>query len=147
MLEVQPDGLSVSCPHLPRIGQVKNVLRQLNARKATGADNIPAWVFKRFAEELAVVTHDIITASIVQNKYPTMYKHALVSPVPKVHPPANLHDRVPVCKYADDCTFYESISTNDEFSMQVLLNGMHEWTTSNHMQINSKKTKDMFIDL
>ena len=61
--------------------------------------------------------------------------------------PANLHDRVPVCKYADDCTFYESISTNDESSMQVVLNSIHEWTTSNHMQINSKKIKDMFIDL
>ena len=90
MAEVQPDGLSVSSPRLPSIGQVKNVLKQLNARKATGADNIPAWVFKRFAEELAAVTHDIITASIVQNKYPTMYKHALVSPVPKVHPPEKI---------------------------------------------------------
>ena len=90
MVEVQPDGLLVSCPRLPRIRQVKHVLKQLNARKATGADNIPAWVFKRFAEELAVVTHDIITANIVQNKYPTMHKHALVNPVPKVHPPEKI---------------------------------------------------------
>ena len=60
--------------------------------------------------------------------------------------PANLHDRVRVCKYADDCTFYESISTNDESSMQVVLNSIHEWTTSNHMLIiNSKKTKDMLL--
>ena len=79
--------ISVSSTRLPSIGQVKNVLKQLNARKATGADNIPAWVFKRFVEKLDVVTNDIITASIVQIKYPTMYKHALVSPVPKVHLP------------------------------------------------------------
>ena len=59
--------------------------------------------------------------------------------------PANLHDRVRVCKYADDCTFYESISTNDESSMQVVLNSIHERTTSNHMLINSKKTKDMLL--
>ena len=59
--------------------------------------------------------------------------------------PANLCDRVRVCKYADDCTFYESISTNDEPSMQVVLNSVHEWTTSNHMLINSKKTKDMLL--
>ena len=37
-----------------------------------------------------LITHDIITATIVQNKYPTMYKHALVSPVPKVHPPEKI---------------------------------------------------------
>ena len=55
--------------------------------------------------------------------------------------PANLR----VCKYAGDCTFYEFISTNDESSMQVVLNSIHEWTTSNHMLINSKKTKDMLL--
>ena len=42
-------------------------------------------------------------------------------------------------------TFYESISTNDESSMQVVLNSIHEWTQSNHMLINSKKTKDMLL--
>ena len=35
-----------------------------------------------FHEELAPVVHDIICASIAQSKYPTSYKHALVSPVP-----------------------------------------------------------------
>ena len=59
--------------------------------------------------------------------------------------PANLRDRDRVCKYADDCTFYESISTIDQSSMQVVLNSIHEWTTSNHMLINSKKTKDMLL--
>ena len=59
--------------------------------------------------------------------------------------PANLRDRDRVCKYADDCTFYESISTIDQSSMQVVLNSIHQWTTSNHMLINSKKTKDMLL--
>ena len=59
--------------------------------------------------------------------------------------PANLRDRDRVCKYADDCIFYESISTIDQSSMQVVLNSIHEWTTSNHMLINSKKTKDMLL--
>ena len=40
--------------------------------------------YKRYAEELAVVIHDIICASIIECKYPSLYKHALVSPVPKV---------------------------------------------------------------
>lgn len=66
--EVEPGGLSVSSPRIPSIRQVKNVLKQLNARKVTGANNILAWVFKRFAEQLAIVPHDIITTSIVQNK-------------------------------------------------------------------------------
>ena len=77
-------------PPLPSIGQVKSVLKHLKSRKATGADNIPAWCLKSFAEELAPVVHDIVVASIVQCKYPTAYKHALISPIPKVRPPTDL---------------------------------------------------------
>ena len=59
-------------------------------RKATGADGVPAWLFKRFHKEVAPVVHDIICASRVQPKYPTSYKHALVSPVPKVDNPTDI---------------------------------------------------------
>ena len=77
-------------PLLPSIGQVKSVLKYLNPRKATGVDNIPAWLLKRYAEELAPVVHDITVASIVQCKYPTLNKHAIISPIPKTHPPSDL---------------------------------------------------------
>ncbi|CAB4025182.1 Hypothetical predicted protein [Paramuricea clavata] len=58
--------------------------------KATGSDNIPAWCLKRYAEELAPVVHDIVVASIVQCKYPTSYKHAIISPILKIRPPTDL---------------------------------------------------------
>ena len=45
---------------------------------------------KRFCEELAPVVHDIVVSSIMQCKYPTAYKHALVSPIPKVRPPKDI---------------------------------------------------------
>ena len=51
-----------------------------------------AWLFKRFHKELAPVVHDIICAIIVQSKYPTSYKHALVSPVPKVDNPTDINN-------------------------------------------------------
>ena len=72
-------------PLVPNIGQVKAILKHVNPRKATGVDGVPAWLLKRFHEELAPVNvvHGIICASIVQSKYPTSYKHTLVSPVPK----------------------------------------------------------------
>ena len=66
-------------PHIPSIGQVK----YLNTKKATGSDGIHAWFLKRFAEELVVVVYDIFKASIIQFKYPRVYKHALISPVLK----------------------------------------------------------------
>ncbi|CAB4003755.1 Hypothetical predicted protein [Paramuricea clavata] len=82
--------LKDSHPPLPSIGQVKTVLKHLNPSKATGSDNIPAWCLKRYADELAPVVHDIVVASIVQCKYPTSYKHAIISPIPKIRPPTDL---------------------------------------------------------
>ena len=79
-------------PPIPNIGQVKSILKHLNPRKATGVDGVPAWFLKRFHEELAPIVHDIICASIVQCKYPTGYKHALISPVPKVNNPTDINN-------------------------------------------------------
>ena len=64
-------------PPLPSVGQVKSTLKHLNPKKATGVDGIPAWLLKRFNEELALVVHNIICASIVQCKYPKPYKEGI----------------------------------------------------------------------
>ncbi|CAB4032676.1 Hypothetical predicted protein [Paramuricea clavata] len=66
-------------PPLPSIGQIKTVLNHLNHSKATGADGV-----------LAPIIHDIITASIKQCRYPSHYKHGLVTPVPKAYPPTDV---------------------------------------------------------
>ena len=79
-------------PPLPSIGQVKAVLKNLNPRKATGIDKIPAWVLKQYYEDLARVVHDIVCCSISQCYYPSLYKHALISPVPKVHNPSDINN-------------------------------------------------------
>ena len=70
-------------PLLPSIGQVKAVLKHLNPRRATGIDKIPVWVLKQYREDLAPVVHDIVCRSISQCYYHSLYKHALISPVPK----------------------------------------------------------------
>ena len=51
---------------------------------------MPAWILKQFNDELASFIHDIICANIQQCKYSTLYKHALVSPVPKVKNPVDI---------------------------------------------------------
>ena len=81
-------------PSLPSIGQIRYALDHLNHSKATGADGVPAWLLKRFSSVLAPIVHDIITASIKQCKYPSCYKHGLVTPVPKVYPPVDVSDDV-----------------------------------------------------
>ena len=79
-------------PLLPSIGQVKAVLKHLNPRKATGIDKIPAWVLRQFHEDLAPVVHDIVCYSISRCFYPSLYKHAMISPVPKVHNPRDINN-------------------------------------------------------
>ena len=77
-------------PLLPSTGQVKAVLKHLHPKKATGIDKIPAWVLKQYHE--APVVHDIVCCSISQCYYPSLYKHALISPVPKVHNPRDINN-------------------------------------------------------
>ena len=89
-LEKVEQSLRRGNPPTPSIGLVKAALKQLNPKKATGSDKIPGWVLKRYCEELAPVVHDIICASITQCKYPSAYKHALVTPVPKVNLPNDI---------------------------------------------------------
>ena len=91
-LEDVASSLRQENPPTPSIGQVKTALKQLNSKKATGSDGIPAWVLKRYCEELAPIIHDIICASIKQCEYPTACKHALVIPVPKVNPPRDIEN-------------------------------------------------------
>ena len=79
-------------PRQPSIGQVKSHLNHFNPRKATGVDDIPAWILKHFSEDLAPVIHDIIICSISQCRYPTLYKHALITPVPKVTNPCDIEN-------------------------------------------------------
>ena len=78
-------------PSIQSIGQVKSGLAHLEARKATGSDSVHVWLLKRFSEDLAVVVHNIFISSIIQCKYPTSYKHDLISPVPKVFPPNDIN--------------------------------------------------------
>lgn len=77
---------------LPSIGQVKMALKQLKTKKATGVDGIPAWLLKNYCEDLAPVVHNIVVCSIIQCKYPTGYKHALITPIAKVHPPIDIEN-------------------------------------------------------
>ena len=52
---------------------------------------------------------------------------------------------ISTCKYADDCSQYELVSTGLNSKMQEVVNFLEEWATQNKMQLNISKTKDMWI--
>ena len=48
-------------------------------------------------------------------------------------------------KYADDCTQSECIMKGEGSNMQEVLDSVRNWSNTNKMKLNAKKTKDMWI--
>ena len=58
-------------------------LKALNPNKSPGPNGIPSWVYKEFAEILAYPISLILNSSYKQEKLPSAWKKANISPVPK----------------------------------------------------------------
>ncbi|KAI8507267.1 hypothetical protein Bbelb_146470 [Branchiostoma belcheri] len=82
-LNMFPLPLTRSCPDLCSIGEVKVLLKATNPRKSCGPDNLPTWVLKEFAEDLAPVVTHVFNASYREGIVPVIWKSANVIPVPK----------------------------------------------------------------
>ncbi len=48
-------------------------------------------------------------------------------------------------KYAEDCTMETSVRTKECSQLQSALDSAHSWANENKMELNAKKTKDMWI--
>ena len=55
------------------------------------------------------------------------------------------HLEIRSCKYADDCTQYDFVQEDGKSGLQEALDAVNDWAVSNRMQLNSEKTKDMWI--
>ena len=63
----------------------------------------------------------------------------------RVHCLARIVVNVPLYKYVDDSTLFEICSTTDVSVMQESIDRAVNWTHTNCMKINSKKSKEMVI--
>ena len=63
--------------------RVQRTLLKINPTKATGPDMIPNWLLKEYADILALPITEILNASYRQQRLPSVWKMADVSPVPK----------------------------------------------------------------
>lgn len=61
-------------------------LKSLNPAKASGPDGIPNWLLKEYADILADPVSTLLETSFQEQKLPTMWKCANVTPIPKVKP-------------------------------------------------------------
>ena len=69
-------------------------LRKDMANKATGPDNVPAWILKNRANILAGPLTAIFISSLREGIIPDTWKSANVIPVPKVNPPNTIEKDV-----------------------------------------------------
>ena len=65
-------------------------LENVKANKATGPDNIPAWVLRNYANVLASALTAIFNNSLREGVLPVEWKMANVIPLPKTSPPVRL---------------------------------------------------------
>lgn len=75
-------------PEFPEVSEerVQKTLAGLNSHKASGPDEIPNWLLKDFSDVLAQPITPIINASYYEQRLPTMWKMANVTPLPKTKP-------------------------------------------------------------
>ena len=65
-------------------------LENVKANKATGPDNIPAWVLRNYANVFAPALTAIFNNSLREGVLPVEWKMANVIPLPKTSPPIRL---------------------------------------------------------
>ena len=65
-------------------------LESVKANKATGPDNIPAWVLRNYANVLAPPLTAIFNNSLRKGVLPMEWKMANVKPLPKTSPPVSI---------------------------------------------------------
>ena len=58
-------------------------LRQIDKSKASGPDNLPAWLLKTYADILAPAITDVLNSSFLEGKVPSMWKMANIASLPK----------------------------------------------------------------
>ena len=72
------------------VNQVWIELAKLNSRKSFIIGDIPPKIIKKIAAYIAEPLTDIINTSIKRGEYPNIYKHEIITPIPKVFPCSSL---------------------------------------------------------
>ena len=80
--------LESDSPEIFRVTEqrVQRALEVLNPRKACGPDRTPSWLLKEYCDLVAYPITEILNASYAEQRLPTIWKMADVTPLPKKKP-------------------------------------------------------------
>ena len=74
------------------VKSVEKYFTELKLNKATTKEDIPTKILKTFASHLCEPTTILINTCIRNGVWPDIFKHEIVTPVPKVFPPKSVED-------------------------------------------------------
>ena len=128
-------------------------LKKLNPRKAPGPDGLPNWLLKEFAEVLAEPVCTILNSSFREQKFPSAWKLANITPLVKAKPVTDVSKHLrpisltpALSKVAEDfivVTYIRpailSIIDPDQFgavpgssTTHTLISMIHNWAEATH---------------
>lgn len=91
---IKHDSVEFGISHFNTV-QVLRALQSVH-RTAQGSDPIPFWVYKECCVELTEIVTRIFNLSLSSSSIPSSWKHSIVTPIPKVHPPRGFEDLRPI---------------------------------------------------
>mgnify|MGYP001790979048 CR=1 FL=1 len=78
------------------IGLIKSALKNVNSRKSVHSQDYPPWITKACAEDLCIPITMIVNMTLQQCKFPSLYKRAEITPLPKTKSAATCKDYRPI---------------------------------------------------
>ncbi len=65
------------------VEEVKNMLEDLDVRKAMGPDSVSSWILKECSSQLVSVLHNIISTTLVKGRVPIVWKRGDITSIHK----------------------------------------------------------------
>ena len=89
--------LESDSPEIFRVTEqrVQRALEVLNPRKACGPDRTPSWLLKEYCDLVAYPITEILNASYAEQRLPTIWKMADVTPLPSGRHPKGIETDIP----------------------------------------------------
>ena len=108
-----PDETKVTAPNIEiDENTVLRQLKRLNTRKGAGPDGLIPKVIRLCSNQLAATITKLFQSSIEKHSTPTLWKSAIIKPLPKVNTPSQLKDYRPIALTSCLCKVMEKIIKN-----------------------------------
>ena len=89
--------------------EIHNRISKMKMKKSTILGDIPWRVIKEFSAEIAEPLANIFNSCTIEGIWPSMWKHEIVTPIPKVYPPQSTDDLRRISGTKNLSKIYESL--------------------------------------